>query len=593
MATRITGLATGLDVDSIVKTTMKAYQTKIYQQIQKKDVLEIQQKQARELVKKANDFFNKYLDRSSKDSLLNSVNYAAVKFSTGTSSDVTVTALAGAKAENYNIAVSQLAKPASDTISDDELKKTDKIILKKGTETITVDISGIDKNSQTFSTEVVKAIKDELADKKITDFEVAYSDFSKGVVISTKDSGKDQSFSLSLEGAFTGTSIKLSDFATTIKDGKYNINIAGKSIEIDATNESGDVITADVIARKINKELQDQGVSGVNVQYDAQSAVFKVSADAPTNINLNIDGNDLEYNVSGSKIERSTQGQNCIATIVNSQGQSYQYNGSSNNVTLDNVQFKFNNVTDSPVKVTGSTDATDVKDKIVKFIDEYNNLITELNKATMTKHNRNYSPLTAEQKKEMSENEIKLWNEKVEEGQLYRDSDFSRIADALKTSMSTVMSDSGLSLENIGIKPVKDYAGTRNGTYTIADENALKDAIEKDPEGVMNLFIKGSNITTFTGDDKTGVLNQLYYTINNEMIKSDSSLAKRIGFENTSTFTNNTMTLDITNFETKISDMQKSYTTKEQALYTKYATLESAMNKYNSQLSYLTSQFSS
>lgn len=52
MATRITGLATGLDVDSIVKTTMKAYQTKIDQQIQKKDVLEIQQKQARELVKK-------------------------------------------------------------------------------------------------------------------------------------------------------------------------------------------------------------------------------------------------------------------------------------------------------------------------------------------------------------------------------------------------------------------------------------------------------------------------------------------------------------------------------------------------------------
>ena len=64
MATRITGLATGLDVDSIVKTTMKAYQTKIDQQIQKKDVLEIKQKQARELVKKANDFFNKYLDES-------------------------------------------------------------------------------------------------------------------------------------------------------------------------------------------------------------------------------------------------------------------------------------------------------------------------------------------------------------------------------------------------------------------------------------------------------------------------------------------------------------------------------------------------
>lgn len=592
MATRITGLATGLDVDSIVKTTMKAYQTKIDQQIQKKDVLEIKQKQARELVKKANDFFNKYLDRSSKDSLLNSINYASVKFSAGDSKEVTVTGLAGAKVDNYDIKVSQMARAASDTISNDELKKTDKITLKTGTKVITVDISGIDKKSENFSFEVVKAIKEELANNKITDFEVSHSDFAKGIVISTKTSGEDQSFSLKLDGEFSGTSIKLDDFAKTLKDGKYHIKIGDRDIAVNATDDRGNIISADKIAEKINEAVKD---SGVNVQFDMQSAIFKVSSTSDTNIKLNANGQELEYKVSVSNksIERSTQGQNCIATIVNSKGQSYQYNGTSNDVTLDNVQFKFNNVTDSPVKVTGTNDGTEFKDKIVKFIDEYNNLITDLNKATMTKHNRNYSPLTAEQKKEMSENEIKLWNEKVEEGQLYRDSDLIRIADALKTTMSTVMSESGLSLESIGIKPVKDYAGTRNGTFTIADENVLKEAIEKNPEGVMDLFIKGSNINTFAGDDKTGVLNQLYYTINNEMIKSNSSLAKRIGFENTSTFTNNTMTLEITNFETKISDMQKSYTTKEQALYAKYATLESAMNKYNSQLSYLTSQFSS
>ena len=77
------------------------------------------------------------------------------------------------------------------------------------------------------------------------------------------------------------------------------------------------------------------------------------------------------------------------------------------------------------------------------------------------------------------------------------------------------------------------------------------------------------------------------------MFGSFSSLSKKVGFEGTSTFTNNTITNNISNYEKKIKDMQTQYSRKEQALYSKYSTLESAMNKYNSQLAYLTSAFSS
>ena len=59
---------------------MKAYQTKIDTQIQKKDVLEIKQKLYRDLVQKSQDFFNKYLDSTSKDCLRKSANYTGVKF---------------------------------------------------------------------------------------------------------------------------------------------------------------------------------------------------------------------------------------------------------------------------------------------------------------------------------------------------------------------------------------------------------------------------------------------------------------------------------------------------------------------------------
>ena len=48
--TRITGLATGLDVDSVVQETMQAYQTKIDTVDQQKMVLELQQEMYREVI---------------------------------------------------------------------------------------------------------------------------------------------------------------------------------------------------------------------------------------------------------------------------------------------------------------------------------------------------------------------------------------------------------------------------------------------------------------------------------------------------------------------------------------------------------------
>ena len=41
---RITGLATGLDMDEIIKNSMKPYRIKIQQQQQNKEVVEIKQK---------------------------------------------------------------------------------------------------------------------------------------------------------------------------------------------------------------------------------------------------------------------------------------------------------------------------------------------------------------------------------------------------------------------------------------------------------------------------------------------------------------------------------------------------------------------
>ncbi|MFU7517917.1 flagellar filament capping protein FliD, partial [Clostridium sp. HCS.1] len=94
--------------------------------------------------------------------------------------------------------------------------------------------------------------------------------------------------------------------------------------------------------------------------------------------------------------------------------------------------------------INGKQDVTEIKDKLVKFINDYNTLTEKLNKLTTEKRNRNFSHLTADQKKEMSEDEIKLWNEKVEKGQLSRDTDLSRLSYSLKQAMRTFVDGTGL-----------------------------------------------------------------------------------------------------------------------------------------------------
>ena len=53
-------------------------------------------------------------------------------------------------------------------------------------------------------------------------------------------------------------------------------------------------------------------------------------------------------------------------------------NVTTNETTLDNVTFKFSKV--ATTTLTGKTDVTDIKDKIMKFVDDYNTMITNLNK---------------------------------------------------------------------------------------------------------------------------------------------------------------------------------------------------------------------
>lgn len=258
-------------------------------------------------------------------------------------------------------------------------------------------------------------------------------------------------------------------------------------------------------------------------------------------------------------------------------------NGTPPTVNIDSdVTEKYVN---DKVSLTGQTDVTALKDKIVKFVDDYNKLLSSINTKLYETRDKDYMPLTDEQKKSMSEDQITAWEKKAQTGLLRKDSDLERITREMKSAMSSVMSGTGLYLEKIGISPVKDYAD-KNGMLTV-DEDKLTKALQENAGDVKDLFTRAASDTDTT--DKGGLLTQLKSVVYSEFKTSTSLLSKKAGLAGSATQLDNTITKNITTKKKLITKLNADYTSKENALYKKYSDLETAMQKLNSQQSSLAS----
>ena len=553
--TRITGLATGLDVDSLVQETMQAYQTKIDTVDQQKKVVELQQEMYREVITDCRNFYNDYFDISKSNSILLQKNWSATTFESS-SSAVTVTGGAGAEAANYSVKVESIAKAASF-----------KLESSKANGTVYINNVKVELGNDKSDAEKVKLINEALKGKGIT---AKYSEFEKGIILTTDKLGSDETISFTTQ-APKEMQESSNYFKDLIKDFEDNKNVTitnGRkefTFKIDVTQVTVDC-TDGISEEKIKEAMKKTGMDIV----EEKSGGFKITYPA--------DSKAVKAN-----------GSDCKATITKD-GKTYEVEGNkTNNITLDGVTFKFNNVTKEDAQITGKADVTKVKENIVKFVNDYNKLMEKLNTLITEKRDKSYMPLTDAQRKEMSESEIELWEKKVKEGQLSRDSDLTRIRNAMKSTMSSLVGGTSSSLKSIGITPVSDYNGTKNGTFTI-DEDKLTSALESNMEDVMKLFVS-------TGTDKDesdkGLLQKLKSIFDTETQTNKGSLIKKAGIVGSSTASNNTLSKQITKYEEKISRMQTIFSSKQQALYTKYSRLETLMNNLNSQSNYLTSMLSS
>lgn len=296
--------------------------------------------------------------------------------------------------------------------------------------------------------------------------------------------------------------------------------------------------------------------------------------------------------VSGNQSYEAT-GRNAVVTINGT-----TVSNASNSIEIDGTTINLGNLTQADIDkinagetatVTTSRDTSKAYDAVVKFVEDYNNLINELNTEIKTRRptsngalsGSKYDPLTDDQKEEMSDKEIERWEEKAKEGLLYQDSTIAGFLTKLRGAVNARTSD-GFSLYDMGIEISSSYLD--NGKLIIKDEAKLRNAFEQHADKIQELFTK----------PVTGLSAQVTKAIDGAVSTSRTSLGSltRIaGIANTSTQTENTISKQIESYQKLIDSLNQRYENEQSRYWSQFTRLETMMNQYSAQSSWLLSQF--
>lgn len=361
-------------------------------------------------------------------------------------------------------------------------------------------------------------------------------------------------------------------------------------------------------------------------------ALDQAGKDLVDKLNLNItSGDGTVDNLTGNEAFAGAtfKGQDAVVNFDGATGLKF----ASNTIVVNGFNITLKNAAPGVKEnISVETDVNGIYDKIKNFVTKYNDLIDTFNGALKEKQYRDYKPLTDDQKKDMKETDIKLWEEKAKSGLLKNDELFGRITDRLrsglyesvreisKTDAQTVPaagSSLGTAVGALYELGITTGSYKDKGKLTI-DEVTLKEAIAKDPEKVMNTLFKTSDIDEIskpsTDAEKQQMANRradsgVFVRIFDDMAAGLSDLVLKAGPGNEESLIRNVKVSIMSDYVIKgsrsdidkfVDDMNKSIDSenkrlqiKESSYWTKFGRMEKLMSQMQSQSSWIAQQLGS
>ena len=279
----------------------------------------------------------------------------------------------------------------------------------------------------------------------------------------------------------------------------------------------------------------------------------------------------LTYTTSGTTDSLETQGSNATVKI---DGRTYS-NLQDNKLEVNGVTYTFKKATTTAAQIDVAQDQDKLVENVKKFVEEYNNLLDELNKMYNNKGHKDYGVLTKSQEEGMTKDQVEKWNAKAKEGLLYRDNYVrSIIGDLRDAVINRVQSVPGRysTLSSIGIT-AKNQSG-----HLQLDENKLKAAIAAEPDAVNRLISYDDE-----NDDygNSGVASRIYNKIGGRL----KELERHSGVAADKTDLSELGKL-IQNYEKQMSDFKQLMSSFESKLYKKYNAMEEAISRLSTQFNF-------
>ncbi len=251
----------------------------------------------------------------------------------------------------------------------------------------------------------------------------------------------------------------------------------------------------------------------------------------------------------------------------------------SNSYTLNGINLEFRNVTTESVRITVDTDIDHTVEAIKNFVNKYNEVVEKLHGSQQEQIYRDFPPLTDEQKAEMTEDQIKQWEEKAKSGILRRESVITNgLLDLRQTWYASVELDGAYQvMTQIGISTSERYM---DGGKLEIDEEKLREALRENPEDVRNLFANP------TKDDSRGIIYRL-----DEAVKGFRDRIEETAGRSTYTLDNYTLGRRMKDLNERIAQFEARMVRVENRYWNQFTQLEKAIQRMNDQASYLFSQF--
>lgn len=634
---RILGMNTGLDVDSIVTKMMKGEQTKIDSAKQAEQLVEWKQEGYQSIIADIKTFQGKYFDSMNKDTYVLSPDFfSSYAASSSDDSVATVQAGVGAQAGTYNIVVNNIASAAAKgganlnansitsgfTDSNWAGKKIGFSINGGDVQTINLGstISSVDDavnniNAQINSNSSLSGKVKVVVNGSNIQFQ-ALSSYSVKIDSSSTTVDTDMN---NLKGRVINpsTSTTMAELGLG-SDGTLKFNYNGNDVSID-------VKTTDKLSNIINN-INTATNGNVIANFSQLTGEFTIKTSSTGNSqSLQVESgssSDVLTALGLSVDTEAIKGKDASVSITPPGGSAVTLTESTNAFAIDGMTYNLSK--NGSTSITVTQDADKVYDRINDFVQSYDKVVDEIEEKLGEKKDKNYPPLTDAQKKTMSDDQIKDWNNKAKTGVLRNDDNLQKLLTDFRNAFTTSVSGNILKFGKYGTNAIgidtnydtkltdlsdyqvsKDTSSsdssyvTQGGKIYIADKNKLMDAIKNHGSDLAKFFTAASD-----SDDKTqkfndeGIISRLDGILNNNVGMPGVTLNTAI----LTKYANNrddysiygasgddTLPDQIAYKKKAIDNLQAEFKTIQESYYEKFSKLETAMQTLNTQQSMLSS----